>query len=103
MITILTAPPLAPERMRDDAVRDLIEAIYANAAEELVNSTAIMKRVGGTRESKDRARANIQHVRKWFRSDPYGILDQPEGIIQACQERALEIVENGETSMKKRK
>lgn len=100
-------PPLVPERMHDTAAQDLIEAIYANAAEELTNSIAIMKRTHGDREGdrekKNSARATAQHVQKWIRSDPYGILDQPDGIVRACQARAMGMVENNEISMKKRK
>lgn len=95
-------PPLTPETMDDQAVQRLVEAIYEGAAEDLTCNLASMKRCG-TREGRDRARASAQHIKRWIRSDPYGILDQPEGIVTACQIRAEQMIESNEVSMKKRK
>ena len=95
-------PPLTAETMDDQAANRLIGAIYETAVEDLVNSTVTMKR-SKNREAKDRARANMQHTRNWIRRDLYGILSDPERIVEACKIRAEQILENNETSMKKKK
>lgn len=95
-------PSLTAETMDDQAANRLIGAIYETAVEDLVNSTVTMKR-SKNRETKDRARANMQHTRNWIRRDLYGILSDPEGIVEACKIRAEQMIENNETSMKKKK
>lgn len=95
-------PPLTAETMDGQAVERLVEAIYEGAAEDLTGNLASMKRCG-TREGRDRARASAQHLKNWIRSDPYGILNEPEGIVTACQIRAGQMIENNEASMKKKK
>lgn len=63
-------PPLTPDTMDDSAARNLVDAIYKSAAEEYIYEP-------------DHGRASA--LGRWIKSDPYGILDEPEAVLDACR------------------
>lgn len=63
-------PPLTPDTMDDSAARNLVDAVYKSAAEEY-----ICEPNNGRRSALGR----------WIKSDPYGILDEPEAVLDACR------------------
>ena len=63
-------PPLTPDTMNDSAARNLVDAIYKSAAEEYIYEP-------------DHGRASA--LGRWIKSDPYGILDEPEAVLDACR------------------
>lgn len=56
--------------MDDSAVSNLIDAIYKSAAEEYIYEPDAGKRSA---------------LGRWIKSDPYGILDEPEAVLDACK------------------
>lgn len=63
-------PPLTPDTMDDSTARNLVDAIYKSAAEEYIYEP-------------DHGRASA--LGRWIKSDPYGILDEPEAVLDACR------------------
>lgn len=63
-------PPLTPDTMDDSAARNLVDAVYKSAAEEY-----ICEPNAGRRSALGR----------WIKSDPYGILDEPDAVLDACR------------------
>lgn len=63
-------PPLTPDTMDDSAARNLVDAIYKSAAEEYIYEP-------------DHGKASA--LGRWIKSDPYGILDEPEAVLDACR------------------
>ena len=63
-------PPLTPDTMDDSAASNLIDAVYKSAAEEYIYEP-------------DRGKRSA--LGRWIKSDPYGILDEPEAVLDACR------------------
>lgn len=63
-------PDLTADTIDDSAVRNLIDAVYKDVATEYVYQ-------------KDPAKAAA--LARWIKSDPYGILDEPGAIVDACR------------------
>ena len=63
-------PDLTADTMDDSAARNLVDAIYKSAAEEYIYEP-------------DHGRASA--LGRWIKSDPYGILDEPEAVLDACR------------------
>lgn len=79
-----------------NAVNNLYIGIYKGVYEELISAYMTLKS-SKSYELKAKARANVRHLANWIRSDPYGMLTNPEGHVKACKiaaEQRLEEKEN---------
>ena len=70
-----------------DGVRALLAAVYRQAKDDL---THWYKRECECRDEYVNVIQNINHLEKFFRGDPYGVLDDPSSIIDDCRKKAYD-------------
>ena len=66
--------------MNSDGAEALIRALYASAAKDLVE---------GLKEGKMGA-SKVATSEKWLRLNPFGLLHDPEMLIEECRRKAWE-------------
>ena len=83
-----------------EGVRALLGAVYKQAKDDLFHH---YKREYEERDSYVRTIQKINHLEAFFRNDPYGILPDPESIIDDTRHKAYEEMQLAKASSPKKK
>ncbi len=70
-------------------VQKLVASIYKQAADDLISCIQTSKNERKQNYDRDHARYEVVQIKRFFRQDPFGIVEDPETIITYC-ERAAE-------------